>query len=332
VRRAAHALLVASLALAATRSARAQEEAAPDVSPALRRSAMANLHFLDLRLGAGAALEAGGTLGDRAGFHGTLGLTALSNEVLGGRLRALSLDVAWNEGTGRAVIAAELVRIDALVFGQDDEGICPAPILLVAPPGACHPRSGYVGLAGTLIGYQHDFASGRHALRVAEATLLLVPPAAGVEGAAGEGAFGDDWLVARFPFRLGASVDYAWALPTPTPPAAAPADAWLARADLGLDASLRLLDTRLELALSVDYRPRLDAWADDWGLEATLRVAYVDLYTLLRAQADLYRVGLEVGYAHWSVPAHGFGAAWSDRATDTGFVRVVLLPTVRNVP
>lgn len=329
--RATCALVVALLALSATRAATAQDAALPDVSPGLRRSAMANLHFLDLRLGAGAALEATSPLGDRASFHGTAGLTALSNEVLGGRLRALSLDVAWNEGTGRTVLAAELLRIDALVFGQDDEGICPAPILLLAPPGACHPRSGYVGLSGTLVGYQHDFASGRHALRIAEAALLLVPPSAGVEGAAGEGAFGDDWLVARFPFRVGASVDYAWSLPV-APAPDAPSDAWLARADLGLDASLRLLDTRLELALSIDYRPRLDAWIDDWGLEATLRVAFIDLYTLLRAQADLYRVGLEIGYARWSVPEHGFGVAWSDRASDTGFVRVVFLPTVRNVP
>jgi hypothetical protein len=323
------ALLAALAALCAAPALADEPEGAPagDVGPSLRRSAMANLHLLDLRLGAGAALEATSPLGDRASFHGTLGLTVLSNEVLGGRMRALSLDVAWNEGTGRTVLAAELLRIDALVFGQDDEGVCAAALLLVAPVGVCHPRSGYVGLASTLLGYQHDFASGRHALRIAEAALLLVPPSA-----SGEGAFGDAWLEARFPVRLGVSVDYAWNALAPALVPGPRTDAWLARADLGLDVALRLVDTRLEVALAVDYRPRLDAWLDDWSLEATLRVAFIDLYTLLRAQADLYRVGLEIGYARWSRPEHAFGVAWSDRASDTGFVRVVFLPTLRNVP
>lgn len=329
-KRALAATLVTACVGLAPMPARADDPVDPppyDTSPMIRREAMANLHLVDVRLAAGGALESGDVVGglafgERAGVHLAAGLSIASTEVLGGGVRAISADVAWNEATGRSVVGAELFSLDALMLGADHRGVCPAPIFVVWPPSLCSPQSGYVGVRGSLVGYQHDFVSDRNALRVGQLGLVLAVPYGD-----GTGAFGDDWLVARAPIHLGASVDYVWNLRGSTA-----SEAWLARADLGVDVALRLFDTRFELELALDYRPRFDAFVDDYGVEATLRVAYIDLYTLLRAQSDLVRFGLEVGYAHWSDPSHSFGTAWSDQGTDSGFVRLVLLPTLRNVP
>lgn len=325
------ALWLASSVLAPAMAQGQTDPSPPDTSPMLRREAMANLHLGDLRLAAGGALESGDregglAFGERASAHLAASLSVVTTEVLGGGVRALSIDVAWNEGTGRTVLGAELFRLDAMALGADANGICPAPIFVVWPATLCSPYSGYVGIRGSLAGYQHDFVSDRNALRLAELGLVIFLPHGD-----GTGAFGDDSMIARFPLHLGASVDYAWNLGRLGPPPAQ-SDAWLARADFGIDVAARLFDTRFEIALVVDYRPRFDAFTSDWGLEAMLRLAYIDLYTLLRAQADLWRIGLEVGYAHWSIPEHAFGTAWSDQATDSGFVRLALLPTIRNVP
>jgi hypothetical protein len=80
------------------------------------------------------------------------------------------------------------------------------------------------------------------------------------------------------------------------------------------------------------YRPSLTEFTTDWGVETSLRIAFLDLQSLLRAVGDLYRLVLEVGYAHWSIPQRSFGVPWSDAAPDTGFVRAAFEPHVRDVP
>lgn len=285
-----------------------------------RRRLTTNLHLGELRLSLGGHVEGGrAPFGARGGFHLAGGLDVLRNEVLGASLRALTADVAWSQGAGAFFVAATLARVDHWMFGAAGGGVCAAPGLTVVPATTCDAESGYVGVGGTLLSYQHDTSDSRNVLRIVEGYVALSPLP----------AFQSAWAERRFPLLVGASLDYLWGV---TGDPSARSELWVGRAAFAIDGVFRLLGFRMGIDARVAYRPSFTDWGGDWGLEATARVLYLDVHRLFRTQGTLYRIVLEVGYAHWSEPARAMGVPWAGVASDTGVLRVGLEPVVWNVP
>lgn len=333
--------LMATVAVTANAVAREGEDAGdPLASDApiaatdadTRRSLITNLHILELRLALGGHVD-GGVPGnpERGGFHLAAGLDVVTNEVLGARLRAVSLDVAWNQGSGQFLVMPTLLRLDHLFFGASGGSICPAPFLTVWPATHCDPQSGYVGLGGSLIGYQHDTeaalgATPRNALRVGEAYAVFsfLP------------AFDEAFSERRFPISVGASLDYLWNLNSE---GLGRTERWIGRALFAVDALVRFAELRGAVEGRFAYRPSFTEWGDDFGIELSLRVLYADFHTLYRRQGDSYRLVFEIGYGHWSIPQRAVGlggaataAAFAGYGNDSAFFRIGIEPTVWNIP
>ena len=300
----------------------------------MRRALVTNLHVGELRVALGGHVDLGRPgLGERGGFHLAAGFDGVTNEVLGAHLRALSFDFVWNQGAGQALFMPTLLRLDYLFFGAEGGSVCAAPFLTVWPATHCDPQSGYVGLGGSLLGYQHDTetfggagALTRNALRVGElyAALSFLP------------AFDEAFSERRFPISVGASLDYLWNLngdPTGR------TERWVGRALFAIDATYRFAGFRGGLEGRFAYRPSFTEWGNDFGIEVSLRVLYADFHTLYRRQGSLFRLVFEAGYAHWSIPGRAVGLSggasafgWAGIGTDSLFFRVGFEPTIWNIP
>lgn len=321
-------LLVASVAHAQD-DAEPAEDFDPDRGAEIqRRALLANIHILDLRVALGGHVDFGvAGASPRGGFHLAAGFDAFTNEVLGARLRALSFDFGWNQGSGAALFMPTLLRLDHLFFGAQDGAVCAAAFLTVWPATHCDPESGYVGIGGSLIGYQHDTEDSRNVLRVGElyAALSFLP------------AFDEAWLERRLPILLGASLDYAWGNLRGDPGGLN--ERWIGRALFALDGLVRFAQSRGALEGRFAYRPSFTEWGDDYGIELSLRVLYTDLHTLFRMQGSLYRLVFEIGYAHWSIPSRSTGLTlaqsalpWAGGGNDSLIVRIGLEPTLFHIP
>lgn len=293
----------------------------------MRRALVTNLHIGDLRVALGGQVDFGRPgIGERGGFHLAAGFDGMTNEVLGAHLRALSFDFVWNQGSGQTLFMPTLLRLDYLFFGASGGSVCPAPFLTVWPATHCDPESGYVGLGGSLLGYQHDTETSRNALRIGEiyAALSFLP------------AFDEAFTERRFPISVGASLDYFWNIQSDP---LARNEVWVGRALFAIDANYRFADSRGGLEGRFQYRPSFTEWGTDFGIEASLRLLYADFHTLYRRQGSLYRFVFEVGYAHWSIPQRSIGVSggpsafgWSGIGTDSLFVRVGFEPVIWNIP
>jgi hypothetical protein len=226
--------------------------------------------------------------------------------ALGIRANALKFEIAGRPGVHTTELAGTLATVDAWMIGS---GYADAKPCLWFFGVLCDEATGFVGFGGSLIGLQHDTESTRSALRLAEvdAVFSLTP------------AFAAGWSRYRLLPRVGISSDYVW-----NPPGGS--DRFVFRLDAGADAAARFMG--LDFALAVRWRPALDRFSDDYGIETTLETSVRRSWKGgFDPVGDAIRFGVQIGYAYWRVPALSYGPDWLLFAKNTGFVRLVVAPS-----
>src|SRR5262249_51186703 len=134
----------------------------------------------------------------------------------------------------------------------------------------CDDSTGFVGLGGSLLGFQHDTAGPRDVFHVGELDVVgSVTP-----------AFGGDWSRSRFLVRAGASLDhYSFT--------GGVGDRWTGRLAAGADGAARL--GPVELEPSFRYRPSFSGFGDDFGIEARIDASIRSTWHGLDSAGDALR-------------------------------------------
>jgi hypothetical protein len=264
--------------------------------------------------------EVGGTLGatvnggtatvrTSAGFqgYGRVDLARIDRPSIGADVGRIELGGTVLDG---ARFGARFLSVDRFVFGTGsklgEQGQRVATICVwLASQTPC--TGGYVGFGAELLDVQYGFASGRGAMRIVEGTFVWSPLP----------SFDDrDNVLRVLPLRVGAELDYVWGVPS--------GDTFVGRLVVGSDLSARFADRHGEVALSARWRPSFTGFVTDWGVEAKAYLGYVGSYTAFQQQGAPWRIGVELGFAHWEDPSHALGLAWGDAAGESFFARLVV--------
>jgi hypothetical protein len=276
----------------------------------------------DVRLEPGFIGRLRGHLGVSSAFGNAAGRTGLEG---GGRFdlgaieaRDLEMYVGRAEVSantaGSGAFGAQVLSIDYAIFeghstlGSDGQRVVQTCLWLLNAPCT---SGGNFGLALDVLGWQTSLDSGRHAWRIVELDAV-----ASIEQSTNTG-----WMARRFPLRVGVSVDEVDGI-------SGVSAAWIPRLDVGADARLRFADGKAELDARVRYRPSLSAFVDDFGVEVAGYIGYRGRQSLIQPQGAPLHIGLELGYAYWSIPSHAFGVSWDEVAHSTVFARLVIEPTL----
>jgi hypothetical protein len=263
--------------------------------------AQADVLTTELGVGAAGAIDA-----KRASVDLRFGVTVASTAWLGFRGQLLRFDVTGRPQFHDTTVSGTALQLDGWMVGTGnrDSSLCFFWFTTL-----CDGSTGFVGVGGSLLGFQHDTSGPRDVLRVGELDVVGSPTP----------AFGADWSHNRLLGRAGASWDhYAFY--------GGVGDRWLGRLALGLDGALRL--GAVELEPSFRYRPSFSAFGDDYGLEARIDASIRSTWHGLDSAGDALRFSLQLGYAYWSVPAYSYGADWASPGKHTAFLRLVIAPSL----
>ena len=220
---------------------------------------------------------------------GGLGFALVHLEKRGTAWEGLRLDALHYWSYGSFEVAFTLIDVDQEMIGTDvDHHLCFAALPVIAL-GDCQ-YGGVFGLHAQLLSHRFDSESSRWFHRWFELGAVISP-------------FGDsfdaDFVHARMPITLGVSLDHVAGVPLPDDEAAV-----RLRGLAALEGVLRLAGYRMELQAGFDYRPALAPFAaDDYALEARLRLAYIWLAPLLGSiKPTAQRIYLELRGSHWQRP------------------------------
>jgi hypothetical protein len=263
----------------------------------------ARADVLTLELGAGSV---GSFDTDQASvdFHGAL--IGAATAWLGFRAHALRFDVNGRPELHDTVVSGTLASVDAWMIGAGYTDSSPCFFWFGV---LCDGTTGFVGLGGTLVGFQHDTLGPRTALRIGELDVIgSVTP-----------AFAAGWSKYRFLPKVGASLDHFW-----SPPGLS--DRFVGRLAVGFDAAARL--GPLDVEPTFRWRPSFSGFTDDYGFEAALEAAVRDTWKGLDHAGDALKYAVQLGYSYWSIPALSYGPDFGLGGQHTVFIRLVMAPSL----
>jgi hypothetical protein len=257
------------------------------------------------RIGAVAVGSAGTKYGAQGG--GRLDVATVES----GGIRAYALRAEVSAATaGSGAFGAQALSVDYAIIegsstlGNDAQRVVHPCLWLINAP--CN-SGGVAGVGLDLLAWQTSLTSNRRAFRLAD--VDFVSP---IEPATDSG-----WSSRRVPVRVGISVDEIDGI-------SGTSATWIPRLDLGADGLFRFANGEGELDARIRYRPSLSGFTADYGIEATVYIGYRTRHYLIQPQGAPLLIGVELGYAYWSLPAHSFGVSWNELASNTGFARLVV--------
>jgi hypothetical protein len=274
---------------------------APQPDPGALDFARADVLTFELGAGSVGSFDA-----ERASvdFHGAV--IGVATAWLGFRVHALRFDVNGRPELHDTVVSGTLASVDAWMIGAGYTDSSPCFFWFGV---LCDEKTGFVGLGGSLGGFQHDTLGPRTALRIGELDVIgSVTP-----------AFAAGWSKYRFLPKVGASLDHFW-----SPPGVS--DRFVGRLAVGFDAAARL--GSLDVEPSFRWRPSFSDFTDDYGFEAGLSAGVRRSWKGLDDAGDAVRFAVEFGYSYFSVPALAYGSDWGLAGKHTMFIRLIVAPSL----
>jgi hypothetical protein len=220
----------------------------------------------------------------------SFGFALASLEKRGTAWEAFRLDHfrAWTHG--QVDVAFTLLDLSQEMLGTDvDHDLCWAAFAVISH-GDCQ-HGGIFGVRAEVLHHAYASESARWFHRWFEL--------GGVFSFFGD-SFDVDFVRARLPITLGASLDQIANVALPTGEASV-----RLRGLASLAGVVRFAGYRWELTGGVDYRPALAPFdfTDDYAIEARLKLSYVWLAALLgEIRSSAQRVYLEARGSHWQKP------------------------------
>lgn len=227
----------------------------------------------------------------------------VSVDAQAGNLEVIGFEAVWIPQAGGFRIRFTLAESEVLFFCKDKESGETSPPL-VGLFQNCSPDAQW-GVGGKVLDWQHDFSTGRDALRWLELNVVYNFLKNGN---------GMDYLRKRLSAYAGLSFDSVGYGSTPNAPDPRGWDSAL-RGNFGISGLIRTKDAKWEIRGFAGFRPNVIQW-DDYAIESRLQV----MYHLLLGDEMEGRVGVDASYSHWSTPSRSFGTFASDRDRDTAFV------------
>ncbi len=226
----------------------------------------------------------------------------VSVDAQAGNLEAIGFEAIWIPQAGGFRLRFTLAESEVLFFCKDrDSGETSPP--LVGLFQNCSPDAQW-GLGGKVFDYQHDFGTGRDAIRWAELNVVYNFLKNGN---------GMNYLKRRLSAYAGLSLDSVGYDGTP----GAPNTGWdsALRGNFGISGLIRTANAKWEVRGFAGFRPNMIEW-DDYAIESRLQV----MYHLLLSDDMQGNIGIDASYSHWSTPSRSFGTFASDREENTGFL------------